>query len=823
MTSSYNLPHQLTTFVGRQQEIAEISELLASKRLVTVLGTGGSGKTRLALQLASVLIDRFEGVWFVELDTISNPSLVPQEVIGALGIREEIGPARDLVSAIASYLDGKHCLLVIDNCEHLVDACTALVDSLLRACPHLHIIATSRQALGVPGELTWPIPSLSLPQHEDAHVALEEVAQYDAVRLFVDRAAQSRPGFALTRENAEAIVQLCRQLDGLPLALELAAARVKVLSVEQIVQRLGERFRLLIGAGPTLQPRQQTLRALMDWSYELLTDAERALLRSLSVFAGSFGLEAVVSTCGGEIDEYELIELLGRLCDKSLMIMEERDQQARYRLLETIRQYAAEKLHDAGEFELVRGRHRDWYIALVEQAQDGLSGGEQAEWLNRLEMEHDNLRAALEWTIHGENNATTALLMAAQLWRFWDIHGYIGEGRKWLEDALASSEDAPPQVRARALSAAGNLAIDQGDYVAATRLHGETLRLRREIGDQRGIGASLSNLGVVARSQGDYDRAVQLYEESLAIFRELGSEASTAGVLSNLGFVVQGQGNYARAEQLFTEAMDLSHKIGDTLGVVISLNNLGEVAQARGDHARAREYYEQGLALDEELGDKLGMVGLLNNLASLAHTEGNQQKAAMLYRQSLLMSKDLGHLPGIAECLEGLAVAEAPLDYMRATRLFGAAMQLRDRIGAPVAPNEKAEYERQVEGLRSHLGPVFEAVIEAGKALTIDAAIKIAMETHPLAEASPEAGGAPSPEEEAAGLEGQKGEKNNLLTKREVEVLRLVAQGCTDAQVANTLSVSTRTVHAHLHSTYEKLEVTSRNAAVHRAAELGLL
>ena len=808
------------------REIAEISDLLVEKRLVTVMGTGGSGKTRLALQLASVLKDRFEGVWFVELDTISDPSLVPQEVTGALGIRGETGAARDLVSAIANYLDGKHAMLVLDNCEHMVSACAALADTLLRSCSHLHIVATSRHALGVSGESTWLIPTLSMPQHDDGHAAPEEIAEYDAVRLFTERAAQSRAGFTLTQENASSIARLCRQLDGLPLAIELAAARVKVLSVEQILQRLGERFRLLIAPGQTVLPRQQTLRALMDWSYELLSDAERALLRSLSVFAGSFGLEAVVSTCGVEIDEYELIDLLGRLCDKSLMIMEERDRQARYRLLETIRQYASEKLAEAGEIELVRVRHRDWYMALVEQAQSGLLGGEQAEWLNRLEMEHDNLRAALEWTIRSEKNAGTALLMAALLWRFWDMHGYITEGRKWLEDALAAQGDVNPQVRARALSAAGNLAIDQGDYGAAVKLHSEALQLRREIGDQRGIGASLSNLGVIARSQGDYHRAVQLYEESLALFRQLGNDASTAGVLGNLGFVVQGQGNYARAEELFSEAMDLSRKIGDTLGVVISLNNLGEVSQARGDYARAKEYYEQGLSLDEELGDKLGMVGLINNLASVAHYQGEQHKSAMLYRQSLLLSRDLGHLPGIAECLEGLAVAEAPLDYNRATRLFGAAMQLREKIGAPVAPNERAEYEREIEALHTQLGPVFEAAAEAGKALPLDVAIRVAMEIPAPSTGGFALNGAISPGQEGTAQEPRSfdAHKNPWnLTKREVEVLRLVAIGYSDLEVAESLSVSPRTVHAHLHNIYEKLGVPGRNAAGHKAAEYGLV
>ena len=816
VTATDNLPQQLTSFVGREREIAEIIELLSRNRLVTILGTGGSGKTRLSLQVATTLREKYpDGVWFVQLDTIYEPQLVLQAVAAALGVREDGRTGRALLDTLVERLRKARTLIVLDNCEHLVEACARVASSLLMACSHLRLLATSRQALGVEGEAAWPMPTLTIP--DSVAQPLESLARYEAVQLFVERAANSRPGFTITAENARAVVELCTQLDGLPLAIELAAARVKVLAVEQIVARLGERFRLLISGSQTALPRQQTLRALMDWSYELLSNEESMLLRSLSAFSGSFGLEAVTAVCGGETDEFEIIDLLAHLNDKSLVIMEERHGEARYRLLETIRQYAFEKLEEAKEMAPVRHRHLEWYLGIARKAQNELLGANQAQWLNRLEMEHENLRAALDWAIHGEKSANDALQLSSMVWRFWDMRGYISEGRRWLEEALAMEEDTEPLIRARALTAAGNLAVDLGDMEYANAVHSEALRLRRETGDMRATAGSLSNLGVIARAQGDYKRAEELYEESLSIFWELGSDGSAAAVLDNLGFLALTQGKYERAEELHTQAMNLSRKVGDTQGVVIAFNNLGEVAQARGEYEQAEEFYKQALELNEEIADKVGAVGIMNNLASIKHLKGDQAQAGELYRESLEISRELEYLPGIAEILEGLAVVEAEVSYERAARLLGAAMALRDRIGAPVTPNERSEYEKQMGRIRAGSGPRFDRLLASGKALTLEQAIVLAREMpseEPQPVAVPEEPDAPDP---AGSI------KSADLTKREVEVLRLLVRGCSAAEVATELALSPRTVHAHLHSIYEKLGVNGRGGATHWATEHGII
>jgi len=387
----------MTTFIGREREIAEVERLLGSNSLLTLTGMGGSGKTRLALRVAAGLVDRYPGgVWLVELATLSDPEILPQAVAAAIGVRE--GPGSDLAASIAEQLGGAETLLVLDNCEHLVEACASFVDSLLRACPGLRILATSRQALGLNYEATWPVPALSLPDPRKLP-SLEEMARYEAVQLFVERARLKCPDFELAPESAVPVAQICSKLDGIPLALELAAARVRVLSVEQIAERLDESLRLLSAQGHASTPRHKTLAALMDWSYDLLTEAERALLRTLSVFAGQFTLEAVHAVLGGEVDQYEVIDLLSQLADKSLVIVQGGEGQARYRLLETIRQYAREKLVGAGEEAAARTRHRDWYLRLAEESEALLVTEQQVEWLERLEEEHDNLRAALSWSL----------------------------------------------------------------------------------------------------------------------------------------------------------------------------------------------------------------------------------------------------------------------------------------------------------------------------------------------------------------------------------------------------------------------------------------
>ncbi len=524
-----NLPTQLTSFIGREKEMKAVKDQLKTTRLLTLIGTGGSGKTRLALQVTVDLLEEYpDGIWLVELGTLTDPTLVPQAVASVLGIREEPDrsglaggkTSRPLLTRLIDSLQRKKLLIILDNCEHVVDACALLAEALLRACPNLQIMTTTRGALGVTGETAWRVPSMSLPDPRRLP-PVANLKQYEGIELFVERARAALPTFKLTEENAPAVVQICQRLDGIPLALELAAARVKVLTPEQIAARLDDRFRLLTGGSRTALPRQQTLRAMMDWSFNLLSEPERIVLRRLSTFAGGWTIEAAEAICAGEgVNRYEVLDLLTHLVDESLVIVDERGGEARYRLLETVRQYAREKLLEARDAEVVRRRHRDWFLALADRAESELLGPQQAAWLNRLEQEHDNLRAALDWSL-GSGAIEAALRLAGALWPFWEVRGYLGEGREWLEMVLAKSGELPVALRAKVLQGAGILAWYQDDYERAVALCQQTLALYRELRQKQGMAIALNTLGLIRRSQGLYPEAHSLLEESLSIFREL--------------------------------------------------------------------------------------------------------------------------------------------------------------------------------------------------------------------------------------------------------------------------------------------------------------
>jgi predicted ATPase/class 3 adenylate cyclase len=513
----HNLPIQLTSFVGRERELAAVQQLLLGERLVTLTGAGGVGKTRLALRLAADRLDSIaDGVWLVDLAPLADANLVPQAVAAALGVREQ--PERPLVQTLADALRDRHLLLLLDNCEHLVAACAALADSLLRACPWLRVLATSREPLGITGEAIWRVPPLASPE-PDRLPSLESLVQYEAVRLLLDRAELAAPSFAITEQNAAAVAQVCQQLDGLPLALELAAARVKVLSMEQLAARLSDRFRLLTGGSRSALPRQQTLRALVDWSYDLLTEPEQVLFRRLAVFAGGCTLEAAEAVCAGDgVQPGEVLEHLARLVDKSLVIAEPSPgSQVRYRLPETIRQYSAEKLGEAGEGATLRGRHRDWCLALAERTGPGVLDPQRLAWLER---EYDNLRAALRSSIDS-GQAEPGLRLAAGLCDFWYARGYSSEGCAWLAELLAlPATTTAAMACARALEWAGRLAYLQGDEL-----------------DRQRIAKSLVALGHGALRRGDALRARLLFNESLGLARDAGDHLAIALCLEGLASV----------------------------------------------------------------------------------------------------------------------------------------------------------------------------------------------------------------------------------------------------------------------------------------------
>jgi non-specific serine/threonine protein kinase len=657
---------------------------------VTLVGAGGCGKTRLAIQVAGELITDYpDGVWLVELGALSDPALIVQKAASVLDLDEETD--RPLLEMLTDYLRAKNLLLVLDNCEHLVSACAQLAEKLLQACPNLWILATSRETLGIAGESAFGVPSLSvpdpgrlLPVGAGGNPA-SDLLPYEGVRLFVERALAVQPNFKLTNANAPAVAQICFRLDGIPLAIELAAARVKALSVEQIAARLDDRFRLLTGGSRTALPRHQTLQALIDWSYELLPEAERVLLRRLSVFAGGWTLEATEAVCGGDgIQADDVLDLLTRLVDKSLVLVEERNGEARYRMLDTIQQYAREKALGSGDAARVRARHLDFFVRLANEAESRLRSAEQLAWLNRLEAEHDNLRTAMGW-IQGSSEATEpGLRLAGALFWFWLLRGHANEGRRWLEAMLLlAGGSGRNQAYARALWAAGFLAVGQGDIVVGRSRLGESLALFRELGDQEGTADSLLGLGRAAYFQGDYGAARSLFEDSLSISRAAGYQWGSAQALYRLGMVNLIQGDYTPARPHFEESVGKFRDLGDRWGLSYSLSALGEEALRRGDYAIAQSVLEESLGIFQELGSKSGIAMSLSELGWLALSQGDYLAARSRLEESLALRQEMGYRVGMAIALNLLGdVALHQGNYQQAKALIDKSLTLRKELGS---------------------------------------------------------------------------------------------------------------------------------------------
>jgi predicted ATPase/DNA-binding CsgD family transcriptional regulator len=766
---SHNLPSELSSFVGREKELTEVKRLLENNRLLTLTGSGGCGKTRLASAAASELVERFEdGVWMVELGSLAEPSLVPQAVASTLGVRER--PGSLLAVALSDYLRTRKLLLVLDNCEHLIDACAELAEGWLHSCPGLRVLATSREALGITGEIAWPVPSLSLPDLRRLP-DIESLPRYESARLFVERTAAVKPNFTLTEQNAPAVAQVCYRLDGIPLAIELAAARSKVLSVEEISERLDDSFRLLAAGSRTAMPRQRTLHATMDWSHELLGQKERVLFRRLSVFAGGFALEAAGSICvGEELQREEVLELLSQLVDKSLVVAQERDGAARYRILETIRQYGRERLEEAGEAAHVRERHAGYYLALAEEAEPKLKGEGQVAWLERLEAEHDNLRAAMRWLLdRGELEEAARLGWA--LWLFWGIRTHLAEGRRSMEQALSLRGSVAMSASARA--------------------------------------KALYVVGMMSNYQGDHLSAEPLVQESLRLFKKLGDKVGKAYALSNAGYVALGQGRYQRAIAVIEEAADLFLEEGEKWGAAIELGFLAVAWRNQGDHERAKRLAERGLAISREIGERQATTSALYTLAILAQTEGEDERARDLLEEGLKLSAELGNEADVAHCLEGLAsMYGAEGKIVRAARLWGAEETLLEKLEDSVYTYvpDRSLHRSQVSAARAQLDEAaWTAAWIEGRVMSLEQAVEYALEQEPAPEPA-------APEPYLAGL-----------SAREADVLRLVATGLTNAEVAEKLFLSSRTVDWHLSSIYRKLGLHSRAGASRFASEHGLL
>ncbi len=737
-----NLPAALTSFVGRGRELAAMQYALAQGpagcRLLTVTGIGGGGKTRLALTVAAAVQPRYpDGVWLVELAALADPALIPATIAAALDLRE--APGSSFTTTLANALQDRRLLLVLDNCEHLVAACANLTTRLLRDCPHLQILATSREALGIAGETVWRLPPLSLPPlsnptreealdsvlAKDALAeemveggALERLQHFEAVQLFLERAQASRPDFTLTRRNARAVVRVCRQLDGLPLALELAAARLRILSVQDVAARLDDRFRLLTVGNRTALPRHQTLRGVLDWSYALLSLPEQTLLRRLSVFVGGWTLEAAEAVCvGGSVKADDVLDLLAGLESKSLLMLMndvgslEEESESRYGLLETVRQYAADHLAASEDREQAGAAHAAYVLALVESAAPGLHGPRQRRRLDQLEAAHDNVRAALTWSLREdavEEDYRTALRLTGALGLFWLLHGHLSEGRRWLILALSRSPGSggdAPRLRAGALRVVGMLAERQHDYDPAEEALRESMTLYSALGDSEGAAAVLNERGHVAWDRSDYTWAYKLFGESLALFRNLGDVRGTASALNNLARVHRYQGDTDTATMLYEESLTLWKRVGEPWGIAMVLGNLGLELGERGDYQRALILHQESLDLRRELGDKLGASWSLTNVATVAARVGDYERAVALFGEGLLLARQVGDRATVTDIVEGLAeVALGQGDMGRAAQLFGGVDILRTALGDSLSPAERARYDRNVASVRRALG-----------------------------------------------------------------------------------------------------------------------
>jgi predicted ATPase/DNA-binding CsgD family transcriptional regulator len=861
-----NFPAQVTPLIGREQEVVAVVDLLGRPevRELTLTGTGGIGKTRLGLQVAGELLDTFaDGVYFVPLAPISEPALVAVTIAQTLGIKET--GERSLLDLLKHFLQDKHVLLLLDNFEQVTAAATVLAE-LLAACPYLKLLVTSRAMLRVRGEHEFRVPPLALPDLAQLPGS-EALLQYPAIVLFLDRALAIKPDFAVTEANVRVIAEICTRLDGLPLAIELAAVRVKLLPPQSLLQRLEHRLQILTGGAQDLPERQQTLRNTIAWSYYLLDGQEQRLFRRLCIFVGGFTLEAIEATCGAFGDgALAMLNQVASLMDKSLLQQSEQDrggggggeggEEPRFGMLETIREYGLEALGESNEVERMRQAHAAYYLSLAERAEPELGGPQQALWLGRLERDHDNLRVAMRWLMDDGREGkdrVMALRLGGALRRFWIVHSHISEGRNFLDNALAASEgvkELDAAVRAKALITAANLAVIQSDYQRAEVLATESLELFRELGDQSGVALSLYLLGTSAWTQGNSEATRTLTEEALAISRALGDKDRVAWSLYTLGMWHSSRGEYVGARALFEESLVMHRELGSKRGMASALTELaqllfvsqgdaatihdlveegqalfrelgykegiadslglaGKIALKEGEVDTARQLADESMKLYKEVGFRWGMVSSLCLLAKVTARQGDRAGARKLYEESLALASEVGRKELIATSLEGLAsIVAAEGEPAWAAQLWGAAGSLRTAIGVSVAPVELADYEQAMAAAREQLGKkIFEARWVEGMEMTPEQAMAAQGVGSVLSTVSK---GTSAPIYVAG------------LTAREVEVLRLVVRGMTNMQIAQELVLSEKTVATHLSHIFNKTNSENRAGAVAFAIRHGL-
>lgn len=798
----HNIPAEVASFVGRDIEMAKLHDLLDRARLLTLIGPGGVGKTRLALRLAADVYARFpNGVWFVTLAPLTDSRLVPRAVAAALGIR---GGRQPLLTTLVAALASRRLLLILDNCEHLIGAVARLVETLLGACPHLRILATSREPLRVQGETVRRIPPLRVPGTDSKHVppSLDSLIEVPAVALFLDRARARQSDFALTPHNAEAVATICRRLDGLPLAIELAAAHAGTMSMREIAVLLEDAPSVLRGGSRT-DPRQETLRAALDWSHAVLGESERTLFRRLAVFAGSFDLEDAEGVCVGEgIERDAIVRLLSALVDKSLVEPHVSDQETRYHLLEPIRQYGREHLEAKDEADTLQRRHAQYFAVLAGSAEPWLMSGQRHSWMERLGREQDNLRAALSWSRRAADPGghEFGLRLAGALTFFWTLRGEIAEGLDWLEGALARAGDAPSAVRACALYGAGELGWHAGQAESARQRAEESEGLWRALGDKRRLAYTLQSLPMAT----DHPRAHENVMESLRLFGEVGDAWGTALALGAADiFPLMKDGDpTGQGAAVLEEGLAVARSVRDDWLIAQRLNFLGDLARGQGKNEEAARRYEEAVGLLRRQ-DLTGTVpSLLHNLGYIALRDGNGRRARNLFREALEQFRDQGDQRGIADCLDGLAGLLAVMGQgEHAAELFGTAETLRETIGTIVWPANVADYQCGISLLRDSLdAETLDNAWRAGRERPLEDVLRTILAPEPAAEPV----------------------SDSDLTPREREVAALVAQGLTNRQIGGALFITEGTARLHVKHILQKLGFTSRAQIAAWAVEHGL-
>jgi predicted ATPase/class 3 adenylate cyclase len=689
-----NLPAQVTSFVGREREMSEIKRLFPTTRLLTLTGPGGTGKTRLSIHIAADLLEQFpHGVWLVELSTLSDPALIPDAMINAIGIREV--PDRSPLATLTEALRTRHLLLVLDNCEHLVADCAQIVSSLLRSCPQVKIIASSREALNIEGETIWGLAALSVPdfRRDEPLLKADQIAQLEAVQLFVERATAVRPEFRLTSENSALVAQICWRLDGLPLAIELAAARVKLLPLPEVLERLDDRFRLLTGGSRSALPRQQTLGALIDWSYDLLSEPERILLRRLSVFVAGRTLEMAEAVCAVDgLDRRDIFDLLCSLADKSLLVVETPPSgETRYTILESIWDYADEKLAQAGEGALFRRRHLDYFVAFAEKAEPHLFGPGLKEWLDRLAVDHRNLERALHTSLEDPATIGLGLRMAGALTRYWEIRSYLTEGYEQFSMLLARADDSvPAAVRAKAESGSGRLSW----------------------------------------AQDRDEEALRHYHTAQTLYDGLGMETEVGLIDGYLGFVERNEGNHLRAKAHFESARAIGERLGVPRLIVTACSGLSSQIAAEGQVAQARLMKEECIRASVVLGDRWVQSWITGSLAKICLDSGDLEAARRYIIEALAITRDLGNNWSVPYAIEGIAdILLRQNEAAKAVRLYGAASAHRESLALESSPTEQITYRDAMDRLhRAVSAERFEAEWKQGRALSFQAAVNLALE-----------------------------------------------------------------------------------------------